>query len=419
MVLAFGRVQPASGAGRSFRTTATSTLGAFTSCRPPSLAIGRELPIGYIGAIQFFTSEEGVAVTPAMSCGPIKRSQTLATRFATTDDGGRRWVVQSVLPPAGHSIYLDTTPFPPLPTISFLNAHRGWVLRSGRLVATSDGGHRWRTVNLGGIVQALDLYDGHLSALAVRCQAERTNTCSAGTTWLKTYNPGTSHWATAAAAVPGGLTGGLVLGSHPGQAYVMPRPFAGGPIEGTVSAGNEWFAVNQPCQAMADEVYHSTGNFQLLAVAPSGALWVVCSGGPAAGSLDMALYVSEDGGKTWDGRAQPGGADVPLGLAFISDQQAIGVFGEVVTATTNAGDSWQETNVPSNGGGPMQLTALPPDNEWVLDPEETGYCGRASGLYHSTDGLHFAVVGPTIFRHEHDQTSCELSKPYIEAQTGR
>jgi hypothetical protein len=111
-----------------------------------------------------------------------------------TDDGGRTW--HDVHPPdmaataiAGSVWYQ----YGDVVEVRFVSPSRGWYLQAGELWATSDGGHHWRTVSLGGVVSTMATSDGNAWAVVDSCPNGALLACGASHLYVESSTDRTWH----------------------------------------------------------------------------------------------------------------------------------------------------------------------------------------------------------------------------------
>jgi hypothetical protein len=368
------------------------------SCGPSDLPLGRVVPAQYIGAVHFITPNRGVGLTlPTLACATA--GAPVAARFLTTVDGGRHWVAAGRFPErlAQRRLLTDDYSIPPM---AFLSARRGWVLVTGRLLATSDGGRHWRTVSLGGSVVALSQRGSQVVAAVSDCW----QTCvHDGTIRLFSFLAQASSWRGSSPIPVSTPTFGsrLVLGAQVGQAYLELGQYLHVPrLLVTDDGGSQWAAATQPCPDPGQFIVQNQPEYRYnqqevtylsLATAPSGAVWAFCASNsvPPAG----ALFVSDDNGRTWTRRwTSPNWAfEVwPAGdFTVLSDQVAIVTAGTEVLGTTDGGVQWSPMESLDDGTGvsdePSLIETLSPQDVWYFTP---------SMLWHSVNGVRFSQVLP-------------------------
>ncbi len=192
-----------------------------------------------------------------------------------------------------------------------------------------------------------------------------------GRTWTLTTFPGTGTGATVG---PGSTAGGalwlLVNGTvvrAPGGQKPAPAPVQPGPIltgvtalgpdtavaetgsgwYATVDGGRHWTPTPSPCP-------DNSG----LTVGPDGTRWIVCAGQGATGQLAKSLWVSTDGGRTWQshGDLESGGYGTGLSPVSATTAWRTGARADIYRTT----DRTQWTDVAPTGasGGPMAFVAF-------------------------------------------------------------
>ena len=188
---------------------------------------------------------------------------------------------------------------------------------------------------------------------------------------------------------------------HPSSLQVMYLCAASGGIFKSTDGGNIWIPV-------FDE--QSTLSIGDLAIAPSDANRLYAGTGEAnggGGSLTydgMGVYVSEDGGTTWnhvglDSTRNTGRIAIHPSNKDIAYVAAMGdLFGDTpqrgLYKTSDGGNNWQQVLFQNDSTGAIDVVIHPlhPDTvfacQWtrVRRPDRRHYGGPASGIYRSFDG---------------------------------
>ncbi|HET9094887.1 MAG TPA: hypothetical protein VFN36_07340 [Solirubrobacteraceae bacterium] len=117
-----------------------------------------------MGALQFVSPAQGIGLTAStLICYEHRKTgsqvdfRSQPVRLALTSDGGRLWRLAGTPVPAGSAT--------PMTSGEQLVAagNRVWaIVDNGRLLATTDQGHRWRRVRLSGRAVQLALRDAHI-----------------------------------------------------------------------------------------------------------------------------------------------------------------------------------------------------------------------------------------------------------------
>jgi len=170
------------------------------------------------------------------------------------------------------------------------------------------------------------------------------------------------------------------VGSGQAQSYVG--------IFATTDNGLQWSANVTPCNVDVGPIpgwpNSALGNVETMALSPSGELWVVCNGQPAAGTMAAAVFVSDDEGTTWQQRYVGTAGDHTPALAVLSPDQALWTQGYSLAVTSDGGQTWSPEQALTGGGGPVIISTPSPDDLLVLIV--------GISLWHSTDRLHFTRI---------------------------
>jgi hypothetical protein len=280
--------------------------------------------------------------------------------------------------------------------MAFLNRTRGWILFPGLLLATSNGGRSWRVVDLPRSAVALARSGKVVEALTVDCMVGSTSCPSGGAVRLWRYLPRRDSWiGSPVIEVSHAKNAELLLDPvqdelllDPAQDLTYLFPLGAGPppvILRTSDGGVHWTPLANPCNTMS--------RIDNIAVSPSGALWAACFGQGAGQERPETLSVSDDRGASW-GRVWSGSAygSFPVGIAaFSATAVAINVQ-FYLSATTDGGSTWTETQAGYDPGGPSMFDILSPRNIWYFVP--SGGAGRdlLGELWFSRDGINFTKV---------------------------
>ncbi len=381
--------------GSGLGTASGSTSPSSAPCGNSIDAVGQQVGENQLAAIQYLTPTYAVGVTRAL--GECGRNTRVSHRFVTTKDGGSAWVVRGSLPSSPAAAEFDVQ-------LAFTSLDRGWVLVAGSLFATTDGGTRWRSDPVGQNPLALAISGPNVMVAATDC-APAAVLCPPGTTLRIWATVGDSGAWIGSTPAPVSMTWrpdpDLVVGGRPGQAYLLSS--GPGSLVATSDGGQHWLHGQNPCTTgvrpypgqvptLTNQPYVGA---DALAVTPSGEVWIICHGQPAAGNIAAGVYVSDDGGATWTLRWAGGAFDVTPSLAVLSDRQAIWTEGYPVAVTVSGGTQWSPQLNMVDGGGPVVFSVLPPSMVWVLLVANDN--GRPV-LFHSSDGVHFAPVRRVTLR---------------------
>jgi hypothetical protein len=378
----------------------------FPSCGEGALGVGQVVESPWLTNMQFITPTHGVAITLGdLTCGPDLGgpygSQTLNMRFATTSNGGQTWIVKSILTGyATNSPNIYTPAAPPVTPLVFVGPTHGWVLAQNHLLATQDGGATWHSVHPDGTVLAL-AGDGLRAAMVVTtCRAPYPLRCQRGAVLrLFTFSEASNRWVgTSPVPISSKIVPSvdqLLVGPAIGQAYIstFDPPDTSSRLFETADGGVHWIDRKHPCSNDPPFPYEgivgSAPTFEIMAQSPSGELWMVCHGQPAASNVPAAVFVSRNGGQSWSRRYAGAATDVGPGLAVLSNQDALWTQGYSLAMTTDGGATWSPNASVVSGGGPDVFSVLSPTNVWVL---QVLNAPNRPVLWHSTSGVTFSPV---------------------------
>ena len=372
--------QAASGSGVS--SGASARHSAMGSARPESSAPASPSPASlpahpYVPAdfaatsVTFIGSGTGWVIGQAGAPG-----QPCATNYCTsvarTDNAGKTWYGVPAPVTGGPSGASGVG------QIRFLNGSDGWAFGPG-LFATHDGGRAWARVPTGGYrVTDLETVGDHAFAVFASCSGSEPGFASQCTSFsLYSAAAGSDNWAPVAGATglsAGGqgtsaslvLTGsrGYLLGPG-GTLYAGPvdggawQPAGSGPAGGAACPTGPAQQDGQPSGA-------------LLAAADSAHLALACAIGAGSGG-GAQVFVSSDGGKTWQqAGTAPGGSTV----TSIAAQPG----GEIALATTagldvshDGGATWQQLEQgPAGPAGGFSYVGLTSPAQGVAVPANPG-----------------------------------------------
>jgi BNR/Asp-box repeat len=239
-------------------------------------------------SVTFVTGSLGAVLGQAGSCGTGP-----CTVMAGTSDHGGSWskVGAPPAPPPGAPSGVSQ--------IRFLGPLNGWAYGPA-LYATHDGGRTWRRFTVRGRV--IDLSAAGSRAFAVigtRCAASGSDfaaSCSRFVTYSAAARSDRWHAVAGATGVGPAAPGGLQLTGKHGYLVASGRLYAGPVTQGP------WHRVAAAAPAAPPCLVPASGRGPWLLAPSASALYLVCGRSPAAASQKLALYVSRDGGRTWQAR---------------------------------------------------------------------------------------------------------------------
>ena len=340
---------------------------------PPQTAFPSPPPESRLTSIAFSDAHHGWAV--GAFC-----STKCFVELSTTVDGGNKW---SALHTVGVVSPVSETPTPP--AIRFVGQN-GWIFGPG-IFETHDGGTTW-IQSVTSTVLALEPYAD--TVWAITC-ATPPPTCHG---LMLASQPGSDGWIPAAVQPP--IADGTLL---PGTApLAMERAGGGATFLSTVAAGGaqglyvtgdlgkSWSTLSAPCSRIVS-----------IRSLDSHRVWILCSTGCCTGNSLKSVYVSDDGGGSWQKRSQAGATmtgSIPFtgsADALIVTSQTTALFGASGTAglwrTSDSGVTWSPvfTDACIQGGEPV-------DEVWFVDAlhgwalAARGGASRCPPLLRTTDG---------------------------------
>lgn len=221
------------------------------------------------------------------------------TSLARTNDGGRTWFglhAPRTGPPDGST---------GVSQIRFLEGVNGWAFGPA-LWATHDSGQNWTAVPLGGRrVLSLETVGREAFAVLARCTGTGAGFAVGCTRfWLYSTPANSDHWAqvpgTGSVSVPAGSPGSatIVLTGTQGYWYTPDGRLLSGPV----TDGATWSAAGSsalPCPPGAPQPDGRPSEGQLAASGP-GDLALACPGSAQPGGVRQEIIsVSSDGGQSW------------------------------------------------------------------------------------------------------------------------
>ena len=242
-----------------------------------------------------------------------------------TTDGGRTWT------------RVGPGPSPDAIHLRFANPLDGWVWSSNAVWSTHDGGRTWKPQTLPGLATAITVEDLEASAGSAHVAVTQDD----ATVRILTTPVGTDAWRMSAPVITVGAgpvpTGELVLQGRVGWFLQVDRTV----VAGARLSDGVWQAWIPPClTGNGPAVLAASSPTELVAACDQG-VW-----GPAT-PMGERVVVSHDGGATFsDVGAVP--VDQATGVASPSPSTVAVAAAGAVEATFDGGRSWA-TVIPVNG----------------------------------------------------------------------
>jgi photosystem II stability/assembly factor-like uncharacterized protein len=329
---------------------------------PPDFA---PASVTFVGTGTWFTI--GQAGRAGRCAGP---DPSICTSLARTDDGGRTW--QGVPAPAAG---------PPdgpdgVSQVRFLSTADGWAF-GPELWATHDGGRTWRRLPTHGMrVTTLETAGTTAYAVLAHCGGSGAAFAARCTSFTLYSSPASrDDWQ----PVPG--AGGLTAAGLPSAAELV--------VTGTVSyllspdgtllaspAGGtgRWRAVPEgllnavPCQPATP----GRPGGALLAAGSPGRLALMCPGPFPGGGVPRPLYISTDGGGSWELSGQGALPGTPASLAATATGTLVAGTSQGISVSADSGASWQQAQVASSPPGGFSYVGMTTPQQGVAVPADQG-----------------------------------------------
>lgn len=174
--------------------------------------------------------------------------------------------------------------------VFFADRRTGWVAYPGAVLSTIDGGASWTKTRVPGVIRTMTrALDGTLWALEERA--------GAGVLW-QMVNPSASDWRDLGARFPADLRQGAILELlNAREAWLGTTAVTDGGAKEThlwisTDGGVSWQARSVPCEDPRVQIS------ALVGLAP-GRLWLMCSAIWTSVESLKAVYWTADGGQTW------------------------------------------------------------------------------------------------------------------------
>jgi photosystem II stability/assembly factor-like uncharacterized protein len=298
-----------------------------------------------------------------------------------TSDGGVTWsapVTVTTLAAASESQGV---------AVRFADSQHGWVSGPG-LFATADGGQSWQQAPVTGTVEPVAPAGGTAWALDYLCGNDQA--CAPT---LIESPVATERWAPAGSQPTLPAAPATLLRVSASSAFIVvasPRAVRARWFE-TQDGGATWRALTNPC---------GQSDFADVPASLEGrTIWVACGVEPSAGTELKQVFVSSDGGGTWQLRAQTADLAGPaVGTltqgGYVSDLQVVSsTLGFMalsrggILRSADGGRTWSQVDLPATTFGDLSpsLWVLDASHAWV-EIGSGGYPEGWPGLFRSTNG---------------------------------
>lgn len=314
------------------------------------------VPAGFQPASASFPSPASGFVLGGAGCQP---QRDCTARLVATADGGTRWRLLTapdvpLLNNAGNLLTQASS----VSSVVFASQQDGWLYGPG-LWSTRDGGAHWRQITLGGAVVEMAVSSG--TAYAVIRPLKYLS--SGGPAQLFSSPAGRDAWARV-----GSMTAGRAVLAVSGRAAWFASASSGG-VGGSTYAwatadGVHWHQFAFRCP----QAYYGLSG--IAAASPSQVVFL-CAGDGAMGSMGKEVLSSSDGGRTVHLagqaplRGDPYGIAVPPGQASVITLAAASGI-SFLDRSANGGKTWAEVSYPTGGAGWSSLSYVSPAVGWVV-----------------------------------------------------
>jgi photosystem II stability/assembly factor-like uncharacterized protein len=393
------------------RVPSSETGYQFNALKDP-LSVGTPVPTTSLLNVVFDNAQVGFALA-------AHRGQAV---LAATTDGGRTWQVRNDQLPRG---YGQNAGFPGqfefVGSDGYLWGGAPAADGAAPLWVTTDSGVSWHEAAVGPMVYDVSAIGENVWALTSGCPRPLGATTQTVCPLVVEQSPdGGTRWSATTTGLST-LTDGPLAAQRVelaritlNRAYVLitvpDEPAGGLALIYTGDGGQDWVTRPVPCAA-------SFGLGDEMAASGTDDLWLLCGSQAAAGSQSKELYRSSDAGSSWllsatasasttglgtTAVADPAPSTLPLGgyiapfsighktLAVLSPTTAwLYLTTGSLLKTVSGGRTW--TAVPDlvaagfGTGAPGNVTFISATQGWI--------CAYGVGLWHTTDGEHWAPLG--------------------------
>ena len=270
--------------------------------------------------------------------------------------------------------------------VRFADSQHGWVSGPG-LFATADGGQTWQPAAVTGTVEPVAPAGGTAWALDYPCGNDQA--CAPT---LIESPVATERWAPVGSQPTLPAAPATLLRVSASIAFIVTNSPGGvrAPWFETQDGGATWRALTNPCGS----------DFAAVPASLDGrTIWVACGVEPSAGTELKQVFVSSDGGGSWQLRAQTAGLSGPaVGTltegGYVGDLQvASSTLGFLalsrggILRSADRGRTWTQVDLPGATFGDLfpSLWVLDASHAWV-ETGSGGYPAGWPGLLRSTDG---------------------------------
>ena len=327
------------------------------------------VPVNFAATSVTFVSQ-GTGWVIGQAGIPGQCATQYCTSVARTDDGGRHWYgvpAPHIGPPDGST---------GVSQIRFLEGVNGWAFGPA-LWATHNSGRNWTAVPLGGRrVLSLETVGGEAFAVLARCTGTGAQ-FAAGCTrfWLYSAPARSDNWTqvpgTGSISVPAGPASSATIVLAGTQGYWFAPD--GRLLSGLVTQGASWSPVGTsalPCAPGAPQPDGRPSEGQLAASGPRD-LALACPGGAQPGGVRQEIIsVSSDGGQSWHQQGVLNVDGAATSLAADGGVMALATT-HCIDVSADGGLTWRTAQRRPAGG--FSYVGLTSSSQGVAVPVETSH----------------------------------------------
>lgn len=330
-------------------------------------------PTGEFGTrdVAFVDATQGWAL--GARCSDEAGGERCEMGVSRTTDGGDSWTSPARFGPVLPKDVLRTSTSPlsgAARSVRFFNSTVGYAFNPA-LYVTSDAGRSWRAVPVPD--QVVGVTASSLGVLLTTWHCPPEGKPCMFRILRDREADGTLHELTTPLDAPVGADNAMLrVGGN--EVWVLSYGKEGQRLEHSFDAGRLWQRVQAPCVAYDRQHFSVTNR----------TLWVVCSVVEDDRRSAKTVYVSPDGGKTWERRGTPDPLGVTNDLKAVSEDAAFlsSSHGDLL-GTTDGGRTWQ---VVAEGEGYINLEFRDARRGWFFGPN--------GALWRYTDGKVERLAGP-------------------------
>lgn len=372
----------------------SSLRAAEAACRAPHpVRAGATVRGPQLGAVDFLTDSTGIGMTdPQVSCyvvlparmGVDTYEPRQTVRLSVSHDGGRTWTAHgAALPMTGTG----------LEQLAAISEDRMWAVSpAGQLFGTSDGGLRWKRELPDLRILSLAVSGGTAWAAVTACQPASG---AASAVWVDVAEPPAWRWQPRQAVARQQLLPSVrLIPLSPQRAVLLVQGFErAGHLLSTSDGGLAWSTLSLPTAAASAPPTQTA-----FTASPGGAWYLLVSvGGTGMNRAENSVYSSTDDGRSWVLASadtsfwgpEPSGAPSSASANIIAAGSATRLWLanlEELQVSDDAGARWHDVpGVQLDGSGEFaQFDVVDPGHAWLL--------GWLTGLWRTTDGVHWRQI---------------------------